>query len=251
MEMVDNKPVNGPEDVETTQRLRLWFRNGQVFVPDNMQETMKQLQQQREVDSIESLSSMARSFGEMIAQQWRSVGNQEPTEGDLAGFVKDNFNDERLIRWMIRACYGNSESRENHIPCAETRVTPEWFAFHNARAMLALIGAFLQKYGLTEEPGKKFPNTKLDIDYLVLLHYADALASDETSGDMFEMCNRLYGTTKKRISSRILLEARPSDDELRFAAYCRWNATGQTHGHDVDDWLLSEIELYQTIWQII
>ena len=112
--------------------------------------------------------------------------------------VRDNLTDGRLIRWAIRACYGNPDWPESYIPDAENRVTPSWFAFHNARSTLTLIGIFLKKYGLRESPGKKFPNTKLDIDYLTSLHYADALASDETSGDMDEMCNWLYGSNKKR-----------------------------------------------------
>ena len=137
---------------------------------------------------------------------------------------------------------------ENHIPEAADRIDSRWFAFHNARVTLALIGIFLQKYGLTEEPGKKFPNTKLDLEYLALLHYADALASDETSGDMAEMCRWLFGSTKKHISSSRLLASMPTEDGIRLDAYFRWDRGGGTHGHDLDDWLSAERELLERVW---
>ncbi len=162
--------------------------------------------------------------------------------------MRDNLDDERLIRWVIRACFGKPESPENFIPDAENRVTPGWFAYQNARVSLALIAIFLVKYGLTEHPGKKFPNTQLDLEYLALLKYADALASDETSGDMAELGGWLYGSTKKQISSEALLGAAPREEDVRLGAYWKWEATGRTHGHDVGDWLASESELYESMW---
>ena len=113
---------------------------------------------------------------------------------------------------------------------------------------MALIGIFLQKYGLDADPGKGLPNTKLDADYLALLHYADGLASDETAGDMATMCGWLFGSDKKRISSTRLLSSIPSEVDIRFGAYCQWVFSGQTHGHDVVDWLSSESALYEETW---
>jgi hypothetical protein len=184
----------------------------------------------------------------MIADAGRSVGLSSLSKDDLAGRVRDNLDDEPLMRWAILAYYGNLNSPENHIPDAADRIDSGWFAFHNARVTVALIGIFLQKYGLTEKPGRKFPNTKLDLEYLVLLHYADALASDETSGDMAEMCRWLFGSTKKHISTARLLASMPTKDEIRLDAYFRWDCGGRTHGHDLDDWLSVEREMLKQVW---
>lgn len=247
-EVSSNSPVSGPEDDEATLRFRDWFRSGQVYVPSNLKEIVGAARQQREIDTMEKVAPMARSFGEMIAEAGRSSGITKLNKRDLAGRVRDNLNDARLIRWALRACYGNPESPENHIPEAEERVTPDWFAYHNARVTMVLIGIFLEKYGLTEQPGKAFPNTKLDMEYLALLHYADAIASDETAGDMAGMCEWLYGSAKKRISSASLFASLPPDDAVRLDAYFAWDRSGRTHGHDIDDWLSAEREAFAQVW---
>lgn len=248
-EVAANEPVAGPEDDFATQHLRKWFRTSQVFVPTDLAKIVEDLRNQREVDSMEKVAPMARAFGEIIVDAGMSLGIEDLSKDDLAGRISENMNDERLVRWVLRACYGNPESPESYIPDAENRVSDRWFAYHNARVTLALIGVFLKKYGLTDQPGRKFPNTKLDTDYLGLLHYSDALASDETTGDMAEMCNWLYGSNKKRISSSELLSALPAEESVRRNAYKIWEDSGRTHGHDVADWTAAEGKLYGEMWQ--
>lgn len=250
-EVISNHPVAGPEDTFATQVLRNWFHSKQVYVPRDLKEIVETLHRQREVDSYEAVAPMARAFGTIIADAGQQVGIERLSNVDLSERVSDNMADERLLRWSLRACYGNPASPETYIPDAENRVTDSWFAYHNARVTLALIGIFLKKYGLTEHPGQKFPNTKLDMDYLGMLHYADALASDETAGDMNEMCNWIYDTTKKRISSSDLLSALPQESSIRLAAYDVWLESGRTHGHDVADWTTAEDHLYDQMWHAI
>ncbi|MFO0939065.1 MAG: DUF2934 domain-containing protein [Gemmataceae bacterium] len=248
LEVANNAPVGGPEDSDATHRLRDWFRSGQVYVPGNLKAIVEDARQQREIDTMELVAPMARAFGNMIADAGRNIGRSRLPKDDLAGEVRDNLDDERLIRWVIRGFYGNPDSPENHIADAADRINSRWFAFHYARVTLALIGIFLQKYGLKEEPGKKFPNTKLDVEYLAMLHYADALASDETSGDMAEMCKWLFGTTKKHISSARLLASMLTEEEIRLEAYYRWDRGGRMYGHDLNDWLFVEHELHERAW---
>ena len=249
-EVAANKPVVGPEDEFATQNLRDWFQSERVCVPTNLKKIVEEARQQREVDSMETVAPMARAVGKMIADSGRSVGVQQFSKNDLAGHIRDNMTDDRPIRWALRACYGNSELTENYIPDAENRVNASWFAFHDVRATLALIGVFLKKYGLSADtPGKKFPNTKLDMDYLVVLHYADALASDETSGDMAEMCEWLYGSSKKRFSWNKIRTLIPTEDDVRLSAYWLWDGHGRTHGYDVEDWLHAETDMYEETWR--
>ncbi len=91
-------------------------------------------------------------------------------------------------------------------------------------------------------------NTKLDADYLALLHYADGLASDETAGDMAAMSQWLFGNTKKFISSSQLLSQLPTENAIRRTAYDVWERTGRTHGHDLADWFKAESDLYEVLW---
>jgi hypothetical protein len=219
-----------------------------VYVPPDLQEIVNEAYQQREIDTMQLVAPMAKEFGEEIVEIAKKSGLSIFRKEDLGGLVRNDLNNEQLIKLAIRRCYGNSESPQTFIPDAVNRVTSDWFAFQNARVTLTLIAVFLTKYGLTDQPGTKFPNTKLDLEYLSLLRYADALASDETSGDMADMCEWLYGSTKKRISSAALLRSVPRTENIRLSAFWKWAATGKTHGHDIADWLASESELYEAMW---
>jgi hypothetical protein len=145
---------------------------------------------------MEKVAPMARAVGKLhnnfTTEMGRRVSNREDTDSLCSSFVKK----QNITNWIINACHGNSDSQENHIPDAGERINVEWFAYHHARVTLAFVCVFLKKYGLSDNPGKKFPNTKLDNDYLALLHYADGLASDEAAVDMADMSRWLFGNTK-------------------------------------------------------
>lgn len=95
---------------------------------------------------------------------------------------------------------------------------------------------------------KEFTNTKLDADYATLLHYADALATDETSGSTADLCSWLYRGSKKLFSTSSLDDILPRQEDIRLHAYYLWVHGGRTHGHDVDDWLSGEKELVRQVW---
>ena len=247
-EIATNQQVYGPEDKLTTQRLRDWFRSGQVYIPPDLQKIVEKAKKQREEDPMKAVVPMARSIGKIIAVACKASDVSKPSEDDPAKIILENLNNELFIHWMLRITHGNSQSSETYIPDADRRVNKSWFAFHNARSNLALVAIFLQKYGFAENPGKKFPNTKLDADYLAILHYAEAIASDETSGDMATMIDGLYSASKKQITSKKLLSSIPREDEVRLAAYQRWEGRGRTEGNDVKDWLDAETSLYEMIW---
>jgi hypothetical protein len=104
------------------------------------------------------------------------------------------------------------------------------------------------KYGEKDSPGKEFRNTKLDADYATLLHYADALATNETSGSLADMCSWLYRGSKKLFSTWGLDTVLPSEGKIRLDAYFIWDCEGRTHGHDLDDWLSVERALIARMW---
>jgi hypothetical protein len=130
----------------------------------------------------------------------------------------------------------------------EDGLRPEWFTYHHARSSLALWCIFMLKYGEKDTPGKEFRNTKLDADYASLLHYADALATNETSGSMADLCSWLYRGSKKLFSTAGLDATLPTERDVRLRAYFLWDHGGRTHGHDVDDWLSAEKQLMSQVW---
>ena len=126
---------------------------------------------------------------------------------------------------------------------------PEWFVYHETRGTLALWCVFMMKFGLKNRPGKDFGHTKLDADYASLLHYADGLATNETSGNMADMCEWLYGGSKRMFSTGSLDAALPTHAQLRVEAYQKWESDGRTHGHDKADWFWAKKTLAARWWE--
>ena len=247
-EVCDKRPIDGPGDGFATRCLREWFRSGQVYIPENLKDIVNATHQQREVDTMEKVAPMARSVGRLFNSFTTDLRSRANNREDINSLCVKFIDDKSIINWAIKACHGNPDSQENYIPDAADRIDVGWFAYHHLRVTLALICVFLKKYGLSDSPGKKFPNTMLDADYLALLHYADGLASDETAGDMAAMSQWLFGNTKKFISSSQLLSQQPTENAIRRTAYDVWERTGRTHGHDLADWFKAESDLYEVLW---
>lgn len=76
------------------------------------------------------------------------------------------------------------------------------------------------KHGKKDVPGTECRNTKLDADYAALVQYADAFATNETSGSMADMCSWLYRGSKKLFSTSGLDAVLPGDDKIRRDAFC-------------------------------
>ena len=84
---------------------------------------------------------------------------------------------------------------------------------------------------------------------MALLHYADALATNETSGSLADMCRWNYGANKTVFSTSDIDKAVPPHAEISLGAYQIWDHAGRTDGHDVADWLAAEKRLREQIWQ--
>jgi hypothetical protein len=97
-------------------------------------------------------------------------------------------------------------------------------------------------------PGDGFRHTKLDADYVTLLQYADALATNETRGTMADMCRWLHGNSKKTFSTRDLDSAVPGEAAIRSEAYDHWQRQGSTHGHAEGDWFWAKRKLQDLAW---
>ena len=104
------------------------------------------------------------------------------------------------------------------------------------------------KYGEKNTPGKDFRNTKLDADYVALLHYADALATNETRGSMADMCSWFYRGSKKLFSTSDLDRILPTEETTRPEAYLVWERGGRSHGYDIANWSLAEDTYMVHIW---
>jgi hypothetical protein len=241
-------PVELPLDDDLTARTRYWFQKRTEQAPEDLRSIADAAHQQREVDSVEALIRLCRTLCEIYVDPYRQI-RRDLAAGKVLGPQMDNLvNQERMVRLWVQRAHGRPEANDVYIKGAEDGLGPQWFAYHHARSSLALWCVFMLKYGEKDTPGKEFRNTKLDADYAALLYYADALATNETSGSMADMCSWLYRGSKKVFSTCGLDAVLPGEQDTRIAAYSRWERRGRGHGNDLDDWLLAERELVAGTW---
>ena len=240
LEIEHQRPVPSPLDQESTLRVREWFNGGEVYVPPNMETLGQDANQKREIDTVEALISECKAFCEVdpgyTARIQRGGAEADALLSDL--MTRDDF-----VRWRVQRCHGNPAESDIYIRGAEQGLGPDWFAYHEAKSTLALFCHYMSKYGTKGISGKDFIHTKLDADYVALLHYADGLATNETSGSLANICKWMHGTSKIIFSTSSLDAAKPKDEDARLEAYYQWERDGRTHGHDEGDWFWAKREL--------
>lgn len=241
-EIETHTPVAGPLDYQATEGMREWFKGGQVYVPANLEELKRSHEQLREKETVDALISDCRRFCERVPEQI------EKLHRNCAG-IESIVRMKEWLRHQIINEHGNAGDLEQYIPGAENSLEPEWFAYHFQQGVLALYGVYILKYGLKNQPGKDFVHTKLDSDYVTLLHYADALATNETSGSLSDMCRWVYGDTRVVFSTHDMDQMMPTENEVRFNAYLRWESRGQPSDSAGEDWYCVEDQFYKELWQ--
>lgn len=241
-------PVESPLSEELTNRMRSWLQRRIEYVPDDLQSLIRRYYQQREVDSVEAATHLCRAVCEICSGPYRQIRRDLSSGKDLRPLLEDLVNQDQMVKLLIKVFHGCSENKDSYIVGAENDLGHEWFAYQHARGILALFCVFMLKYGEKDNPGKEFRNTIQDADYAVLLHYADALATNETIGSMSDMCSWLYRGTKKIFSTSDIDNEFPDELNIREAAYYRWQHRNRSNGTELGDWLNAERELCAKIW---
>lgn len=242
IEITQQRPVDSPVDQEATERVREWFRGGATYVPPNLATLGQAAHQQREVDSINALIADCQSFCQVDPVYTARI---QRGGAEAEALLSDLMARHEFIEWRVRRDHGNSSDSELYIRGAEQGLGPEWFSYQHAKSTLALCCHYMLRYGMQNPTAKDFVHTKLDADYVALLHYADVLATNETKS-LAEICRWMHGRSKILLSTSSLDGAKPKDDDTRVEAYSKWERDGRIHGHDQDDWFWAKAEL---LWQ--
>lgn len=250
-ELVSKTPVGHPFDKKLTERTHHWLGQRTKQAPADLRSIAESARKQHEVNSVEALIKMCRTFCGMCAEPYSKIRRDVAQGRDLGPQMADLVNDPRFTNLWIKWAHGQPENSDVYIKGAEEGLGPEWFAYHHARCGLALWCVFMTKYGEKDTPGKEFTNTMLDGDYATLLHYADALATNETSGSMADLCSWLYRGSKKLFSTGGVDTVLPRQDNIRLDAYYKWVRSGSTDRHDLDDWLSAERALMAQVWDFL
>ena len=242
LEIDRQEPVGSPVNQEATDRVREWFRGGAIYVPPDLSALTQPASQQREVSSINALIADCQGFTQVNPDYTAKI---QRGGAEANAILSDLMARHEFIAWRVRQVHGNSADTELYIRGAEQGLAPEWFAYQHAKSTLSLCCHYMRRYGIQNQSGKDFVHTKLDADYVAMLHYADALATNENKS-LIEICKWMHGRSKIIFSTSSLDRSNPNDDDIRVEAYSKWERDGQRHSHDQNDWFWARADL---IWR--
>ena len=181
---------------DITRHFRTLLRSGNSYTPDDLAATTAAARQQREEESVPALfraSAACAACLPDLADRLRSQPLEQITD-TCAEFV---CNSENIRRWM----------RDGSSPCPfpAERVNEGWIAWHHYKATLAAICELLRQgspsfENLAQPAQNRWINRKHDLDYLITLSRADAIATAETAGEMYHFCRWMYRDSKTLIS---------------------------------------------------
>lgn len=241
LEIADQRPMQSPVDQDATARVREWFKGGKIYVPPNLKNLGQAAYQEREVKTVAALQQTCLDFCQRLPSDY--IARIRKGGDEASALLNDLMARDEFIQWRVRNDHGNEKDAELYIRGAKQGLGPEWFAHQHAKATQALCCHYMSKYGLKNFPGKDLAHTKLDAEYVMLLHYADALATNETSGSLSDICSWMHGDSKIIFSTEKLDKVIPKEDNIRVAAYHKWELDGKTYGHDHDDWYWAKADL--------
>jgi len=187
-------PIETPIDKDFTVQFKNLLASKQTYIPKDLYSYVALISHQRECDSVESLLRACKVHENLFLPLKQKIVNQSNNNIDL--ICQDLVNSEDLIRLLI----------SYSIFSLQDRVYPTWIAWHHYKSYIAFLCEYLRLNGTTEfnklpaSTQKKWINRKHDLDYVISLAFADALATNETAGELSRYAKWMYGTSKQLIS---------------------------------------------------
>ncbi|MCX6865921.1 MAG: hypothetical protein NTV46_06820 [Verrucomicrobia bacterium] len=225
-EIARQNAIDSPVDEDGTLRLRELLKTGKPWVPSDFGPITRKAKRQRERDSVIALIGYFRKWMKKAPDLCAEVRKRFSAGNKLDGLLKGIVNSDDWIKMVLRDFHGKRNNREFYIEGAKEGLDDRWFARHHARSVLARWCICLPRFGPKDVPGPNFCNTKLDCDYLIALHFADFLATNETRGDMATMCAWLYGSSKGVFSVQRFDTLLPQESEIPRYSSIRCGSVG-------------------------
>jgi len=185
-------PIETPVNKDFTSQFKNLLASKQTYIPKDLHSHVVRIRSQRECDSVEQLLRTCKAH-EPLFLQWKQKTFKQ-TGSNINLICQDLVNSEDLIRLLI-------DSKIFH----SGRVNPKWIAWHHYKSYIAFLCEYLRLNGTTafnklpESTQKKWINRKHDLDYVVSLAFADAIATNEVEGELSRYIRWMYGTSKKLI----------------------------------------------------
>ena len=192
VEIKKNCPYRDPVHDEKTKNLRKMLKENPDFQPDDLETLIEDYIQERESNSsLELLRNIADSQP-FCEEEIKKIRNRNPNDKEVVQICYNLINDPENIRLAVENVVQNPDKLDH-----------TWVLWHLSKSLLAVC---CDRECRGEDKFKNISNEKLanikhDLDYLVLLEYADAIASCETKGEQSYYRRWMFGDASKLLIS--------------------------------------------------
>ena len=205
-ELKENRPCGDPLHIEGTERLRSNLANNPRDEPGNLEEVRKELKELKKHESriipklFEGLAKLDRDIDGKIRSQ---IKNKAPHDNEVVQTCYNVINDPDTIRSTIGVII-NEVGNEVDVTLNPQNADKTWAIWHFSKSLLTVFCDSLRRGEDTfrkpsEKQKERLYNKIYDLDYLILLAFADAIASRETKGELFYYRRWMFGDRSKSL----------------------------------------------------
>ncbi len=207
VEIEENCPYGDPlRPEEETERFREMLANDPQDEPDDLGEIIDKVRQEREGPNIPELfqnfARLNKEFGEEITAK---IKDKAPHDKEVVQTCFSAINDDQSIRSMVDIVR-SSVKNDMDVSLNPQEVNEKWVIWHFSKSLLTVLCDCLRRgenafKEISKNHEKRLNNITHDLDYLILLAFADAIASRETKGELFYYRRWMFGDALKPLIS--------------------------------------------------
>ena len=187
IELEKNRPYGCPLHEEITKRMRKVLAENPGWEPVDLKAIIDQERQIREGNDILEYLQAFADCELLDSEIAKKIKNRPGNDEEVVRICYDIVNDPDKIRLTMKDVVNNPDD-----------VDDTWVIWHLCKSLLAVSCERQRR----DSPFKEgLINTKHDLDYLVSLAFADAIASGETQGEMSYYRQWMFGPDSKPLIS--------------------------------------------------
>ena len=193
-----NRPYGNPLNHEKTQDIRQMLRRDKPYIPNDSEEISKKAKQNREYDSIIEVFKSFVDLQLFTEEEKKKIQNKPSDSDEVVQFFYEFVNNPANIQASIDTI---SQKSDLTVSLDLNIVDDNWVIWHSGKSLLVMY-CYSQYQGknIHKTSKEKLINTKHDLDYLISLAFADAIASKDKR-EMFYFRQWMFGDTKPLIDS--------------------------------------------------
>ena len=203
IELKENRPYGNPFHIEGTRRFQKMLVEDPQYEPNNRDEIIEKTSQEREGSDIPKLFQYFSELSEEpgFKEIGAKIKGKAPHDKEVVQTCYGLINDPSKIRSVIKVI-SSVVKNDGTVSLNPQDVNEKWVLWHFSKSLLTVFCDCLRQgknaFGkLSKGHRKRLINVKHDLEYLILLAFADAIASRETKGELFYYRRWMFGDRSK------------------------------------------------------